>query len=100
MGKGITVYPHNFVFWTSLGRLSDIYGDYKYTYWTCGIILIVSGIYLFIGMGINYRLEAKEQKAEEKQKKESKEMEPKEVMKAAQSPELNGTEEGPKEEKL
>lgn len=83
-----------------LGHLGDIYGDYKYTYWTCGIILIVSGIYLFIGMGINYRLEAKEQKAEEKQKKESKEMEPKEVIKAAQSPELNGTEEGPKEEKL
>lgn len=100
MGKGIIVYPHNFVFWTSLGHLGDIYGDYKYTYWACGIILIVSGIYLFIGMGINYQLEAKEQKAEEKQKKESKEMEPKEVVKAAQSPELNGTEEGPKEEKL
>ncbi|XP_040086953.1 monocarboxylate transporter 1-like [Oryx dammah] len=83
-----------------LGRLNDIYGDYKYTYWACGIILIVSGIYLFIGMGINYRLEAEEQKAGEKQKKESKEMEPKEVIKAAQSPELKGTEEGPKEEEL
>lgn len=56
------------------------------TYWACGIILIVAGIYLFVGMGINYRLEAKEQKAGEKQKTESKEMEPKEVIKAAQSP--------------
>uniref|UniRef100_A0A8D1JDH1 Solute carrier family 16 member 1 n=1 Tax=Sus scrofa TaxID=9823 RepID=A0A8D1JDH1_PIG len=32
-----------------LGRLNDIYGDYKYTYWACGIILIISGIYLCIG---------------------------------------------------
>ncbi|ELW65276.1 Monocarboxylate transporter 1 [Tupaia chinensis] len=36
------------------------------------------GLYLFIGMGISYRLEAKEQKAE-KQTKEGKEEEPKEV---------------------
>lgn len=83
-----------------LGRLNDIYGEYKYTYLACGIILTVSGIDLFIGMGINYRLEAEEQKAEEKQKKERKEMEPKEVIKAAQSPELKDTEEGPEEEKL
>ena len=100
MGKGIIVYPHNFFFWTSLGCLNDIYGDYKYTYWACGIILIVSGIYLFIGLGINYRLEAEEQKAEEKQKKDSKEMQPKEVIQATQSPELKGTAEGPKEEEL
>ncbi|KAM9003950.1 monocarboxylate transporter 1 [Sarcophilus harrisii] len=58
-----------------LGRLNDMYGNYKYTYWACGIILIISGIYLFIGMGINYRLLAKEQKAEEELKKESKEEE-------------------------
>ena len=58
-----------------LGRLNDIYGDYKYTYWACGIILIVAGIYLFIGMGINYRLLEKEQKAEKQQKKESKDEE-------------------------
>lgn len=75
----------------SLGRLNDMYGDYKYTYWACGVILIIAGIYLFIGMGINYRLLAKEQKAEEKQKREAKEEEagtdagekPKEVTKAA-----------------
>jgi len=58
------------------GKLNDMYGDYKYTYWACGIILNVSGIYLFIGMGINYRLVAKEQKAaEEKTKNEGKEEE-------------------------
>lgn len=77
-----------------LGGLNDKYGDYKYTYWTCGVILIVAGIYLFIGMGINYRLVAKEQKAEEKQKKEGKDDEnsvdvdekPKEATTAAQTP--------------
>ncbi|KFP43382.1 Monocarboxylate transporter 1 [Chlamydotis macqueenii] len=58
-----------------LGKLNDMYGDYKYTYWACGIILIVSGIYLFIGMGINYRLVAKEQKMQEKAKTEGKEEE-------------------------
>ncbi|XP_051848966.1 monocarboxylate transporter 1 [Antechinus flavipes] len=58
-----------------LGRLNDMYGNYKYTYWACGIILIISGIYLFIGMGINYRLLAREQKAEEELKKEGKEEE-------------------------
>lgn len=57
-----------------LGRLNDIYGDYKYTYWVCGIILVFAGLYLFVGMGINYRLTAKEQKAEKK-KEESKEEE-------------------------
>uniref|UniRef100_A0A8C9I182 Monocarboxylate transporter 1 n=1 Tax=Piliocolobus tephrosceles TaxID=591936 RepID=A0A8C9I182_9PRIM len=88
-----------------LGRLNDIYGDYKYTYWTCGVVLIISGIYLFIGMGINYRLLAKEQKANE-QRKESKEEEtsigvagkPKEVTKAAESLDQKDTEEGSKEE--
>ncbi|XP_008832195.1 monocarboxylate transporter 1 [Nannospalax galili] len=77
-----------------LGRLNDIYGDYKYTYWVCGVILIIAGIYLFIGMGINYQLVAKEQKAEDQLRKEGKEDEasvdvdekPKEVTNAAQSP--------------
>ncbi|XP_027796133.1 monocarboxylate transporter 1 [Marmota flaviventris] len=88
-----------------LGRLNDLYGDYKYTYWSCGVILIFAGIYLFIGMGINYRLLAKEQKSDEKQKKESKEEEtrmdvgdnPKEVTKAAESPKPKHTGD-PKEE--
>lgn len=87
-----------------LGRLNDIYGDYKYTYWACGVILIIAGIYLFIGMGINYQLVAKEQKAEKQQKKESKEEEtsvdaaekPKEY--ASESAEQKDTEGSPKEE--
>ncbi|XP_075471399.1 monocarboxylate transporter 1-like [Ascaphus truei] len=49
-----------------LGRLNDIYGDYKYTYQACGIVLIVASIYLLIGMTIHYWLQAKEQKAEQK----------------------------------
>lgn len=90
----------------SLGRLNDMYGDYKYTYWACGVILIIAGIYLFIGMGINYRLLAKEQKAEEKQKREAKEEEagtdagekPKEVTKAAQSSQQQNSAGEPAEE--
>ncbi|XP_068946432.1 monocarboxylate transporter 1 [Petaurus breviceps papuanus] len=89
-----------------LGRLNDMYGDYKYTYWACGVILIVSGIYLFIGMGINYRLLAKEQKAEEELKKEGREEETniddiekqKEANKAVESVQQKPPEEGPKEE--
>lgn len=53
-----------FIFF-SPGRLNDIYGDYKYTYQACGVVLIVAAIYLIIGMTIHYRLLAKEQKAEE-----------------------------------
>ncbi|XP_049621986.1 monocarboxylate transporter 1-like [Suncus etruscus] len=56
-----------------LGRLNDIYGDYKYTYWASGIILIIAGLYLFIGMGINYRLTEKEQKAEKTMEDEKQE---------------------------
>lgn len=88
-----------------LGRLNDMYGDYKYTYWACGGVLIVAGIYLFIGMGINYRLVEKEQKAERQHKKDSKEEEtgvdfekPKEVTYAADAPEQSGLAGGPKEE--
>ncbi|KAG8450878.1 hypothetical protein GDO86_003228 [Hymenochirus boettgeri] len=54
-----------------LGKLNDMYGDYKYTYQACGIVLIVAAVYLFIGMTIHYRLTAKEQKAEEKRRKET-----------------------------
>uniref|UniRef100_Q5FVB3 Monocarboxylate transporter 1 n=1 Tax=Xenopus tropicalis TaxID=8364 RepID=Q5FVB3_XENTR len=54
-----------------LGRLNDIYGDYKYTYQACGIVLIVASVYLFIGMTIHYRLLAKEQKAEQKKAQEA-----------------------------
>lgn len=88
-----------------LGRLNDMYGDYKYTYWACGVILIIAGLYLFIGMGINYRLVAKEQKMEEK-KREGKEDEtstdvdekPKETMKAQSPPPLQNSSGDPAEE--
>lgn len=51
-----------------LGKLNDIYGDYKYTYQACGAVLIVASVYLMIAMTIHYRLEAKEQKAEEQKR--------------------------------
>lgn len=47
-----------------LGKFKDIYDDYKYTYMSCGIILIIASVLLFIGMGINYRLLEKEAKEE------------------------------------
>ncbi|KAM4834881.1 monocarboxylate transporter 1-like [Thomomys bottae] len=46
-----------------LGRLKDLYGDYKYTYWASGAVLIASGVYLFVGMGINYHLLKRERRA-------------------------------------
>ncbi|XP_068125827.1 monocarboxylate transporter 1 [Hyperolius riggenbachi] len=54
-----------------LGKLNDMYGDYKYTYQACGIVLIIASIYLFVGMTIHYRLLAREAKAEEKKSKEA-----------------------------
>nr|XP_006628424.1 PREDICTED: monocarboxylate transporter 1 [Lepisosteus oculatus]XP_015197754.1 PREDICTED: monocarboxylate transporter 1 [Lepisosteus oculatus]XP_015197755.1 PREDICTED: monocarboxylate transporter 1 [Lepisosteus oculatus] len=53
-----------------LGSLNDIYHDYKYTYYGCGIIMIIGSIFLSVGMGINYRLLEKEQKAEERREKQ------------------------------
>lgn len=54
---------------------NGIYHDYKYTYISCGILLLVASMLLFIGMGINYRLlenEAKEEsrKSQKKEKEE------------------------------
>ncbi|KAK5933634.1 hypothetical protein CgunFtcFv8_014097 [Champsocephalus gunnari] len=49
-----------------LGMFKDIYHDYKYTYQGCGILLIVSSVILFAGMGLNYRLLDKENKEEER----------------------------------
>uniref|UniRef100_A0AAY4CZV0 Monocarboxylate transporter 1 n=1 Tax=Denticeps clupeoides TaxID=299321 RepID=A0AAY4CZV0_9TELE len=49
-----------------LGKFNDIYHDYKYTYYGCGIILIAGSLFLFTGMGINYRLLDKEAKEEAK----------------------------------
>ncbi|KAJ8360363.1 hypothetical protein SKAU_G00168880 [Synaphobranchus kaupii] len=52
-----------------LGKLNDIYHDYKYTYYGCGIILMVASVFLFVGMGINYRLVEREKKEEERRAK-------------------------------
>lgn len=58
------------------GRLNDIYHDYKYTYIACGIVLAIASVFLFVGMGINYRLLDKERKEEEeKAGREDKEQE-------------------------
>lgn len=56
------------------GKFNDIYGDYKYTYITCGIVLFVASVFLFICMGINYKLLDKEAK-EEARKSQLKEKE-------------------------
>ncbi|XP_072257524.1 monocarboxylate transporter 2-like [Pyxicephalus adspersus] len=45
------------------GWLVDITGSYKYMYFVCGVIVIISSIYLFIGNAINYRLLAREKLA-------------------------------------
>ncbi|KAJ8386399.1 hypothetical protein AAFF_G00171040 [Aldrovandia affinis] len=52
-----------------LGKLNDIYHDYKYTYQACGVVLIISSVFLFVGMGINYRLLEKEKREEERKAK-------------------------------
>ncbi|XDV48964.1 hypothetical protein PO909_018310 [Leuciscus waleckii] len=49
-----------------LGRLNDIYHDYRYTYQGCGAVLVVASVFLFVGMGINYRLLDKEKREEER----------------------------------
>lgn len=82
-----------------LGRLNDIYGDYKYTYWACGVVLIFAGIYLFIGMGINYRMDGRRKSAQQKEEEAGVEDEmPKAVTSKAESLEPKSTEESAKEE--
>ncbi|KAM4571355.1 monocarboxylate transporter 1-like [Fundulus diaphanus] len=48
----------------------NYYQHYDYTYLTCGIILIIASVFLFVGMGINYRLLDKEKKEEERLERE------------------------------
>ncbi|XP_008317233.1 monocarboxylate transporter 1-like [Cynoglossus semilaevis] len=64
------------------GMFYNSYQSYTYTYLTCGIILIISSIFLFVGMGINYRMLDKERKEEERREKE----EPKEECAAMLAP--------------
>uniref|UniRef100_A0A671VAQ7 Monocarboxylate transporter 1 n=1 Tax=Sparus aurata TaxID=8175 RepID=A0A671VAQ7_SPAAU len=52
------------------GSFYNYYHHYSYTYISCGIILIVSSVILFIGMGINYRLLDRERKEEERRERE------------------------------
>ncbi|XP_062396762.1 monocarboxylate transporter 1b [Sardina pilchardus] len=49
-----------------LGKLKDIYHNYRYTYMACGVILVVASVFLFVGMGINYKLLERERRAEER----------------------------------
>ncbi|XP_066554115.1 monocarboxylate transporter 2 [Amia ocellicauda] len=44
------------------GALVDIFGDYKYMYYVCGAVMLVSGIFLFIMNFYNYRMLDKEEK--------------------------------------
>ncbi|KAM6977593.1 monocarboxylate transporter 2 [Aplochiton taeniatus] len=37
------------------GMLVDIYGDYKYMYYACGVMMLVPGIFLFIMNYYNYK---------------------------------------------
>ncbi|XP_004467726.1 monocarboxylate transporter 2 isoform X2 [Dasypus novemcinctus] len=50
------------------GKLVDATGQYKYMYIACGIIVVISSIWLLIGNAINYRLLEKEKKLQAKKK--------------------------------
>ncbi|XP_059806306.1 monocarboxylate transporter 1-like [Hypanus sabinus] len=52
-----------------LGKLKDMYDAFHYVYIACGVVLIVAGIYLFIGNALNYRLLEKERREEEQKSK-------------------------------
>lgn len=66
-------------FFNLSGLLVDITKDYKYMYFVCGIIVVVSSIWLFIGNAINYRLLAKEKKLEDERQNALKNADSKEV---------------------
>lgn len=46
------------------GSFYNYYHHYDYTYISCGIILIVASVFLFLGMGFNYHMLAREKKEE------------------------------------
>ncbi|KAL6119533.1 slc16a1 [Pungitius sinensis] len=64
------------------GQFYNYYQHYDYTYISCGIILIFASLVLFLGMGLNYHLLAKEKKNEELKEQE----EPKEERAAMLAP--------------
>ncbi|XP_026009034.1 monocarboxylate transporter 1-like [Astatotilapia calliptera] len=52
------------------GSFYNYYQHYDFTYITCGIVLIIGSIFLFVGMGINYHMLDREKKAEEQKERE------------------------------
>ncbi|XP_034446700.1 monocarboxylate transporter 1-like [Hippoglossus hippoglossus] len=64
------------------GTFYNYYQHYDYTYITCGIILIIASVMLFVGMGINYHLLDREKKEEERRERD----EPKEERTAMLAP--------------
>ncbi|XP_059911779.1 monocarboxylate transporter 1-like [Gadus macrocephalus] len=49
------------------GSFYSYYQSYDYTYITSGAILVVASVFLFLGMGLNYHLLAKEKRQEERE---------------------------------
>ncbi|XP_030208602.1 monocarboxylate transporter 1 isoform X1 [Gadus morhua] len=49
------------------GSFYNYYQSYDYTYITSGAILVVASVFLFLGMGLNYHLLAKEKRQEERE---------------------------------
>lgn len=64
------------------GSFYNYYKHYDYTYITSGIVLMVGSVFLFVGMGINYRMVDRERKEEERKERE----EPKEERAAMLAP--------------
>ncbi|KPP80140.1 monocarboxylate transporter 2-like [Scleropages formosus] len=52
------------------GALVDIFRDYKYMYYACGVVMLVSGIFLFIMNFYNYRLLEREEMQKQMDKEE------------------------------
>lgn len=44
------------------GTLIDTFGDYKYMFIKCGIVMVLAGLFLFIMNYYNYRMLAKKEK--------------------------------------
>lgn len=59
----ITCDFNGFMFLTlsPLGALVDIFMDYKYMYFACGIMMLVPGVFLFVMNFFNYRWLEQEQ---------------------------------------
>lgn len=72
------------------GSFYNYYSHYDYTYISCGIILMIASVFLFVGMGINYCLLEREKKEEERRYRD----EPKDESAAmlAPSPQSNSNE--------